>query len=146
MKKICSVISISLPVLFLMPMIYSKTVFSEPVKQNSWEFITEYHSYNKSTVRVLSDIKTVWTNKILTDYQREQNKIPKINSISSLMEINCKKREFRIKEDIGYDNKGNVLRVDRYKSSEWNSIKSLTPAEIICNKICAAPKKKSKKK
>jgi hypothetical protein len=95
---------------------------------------------------VSQDVKAVWTNKILTAYQKQENKIQNVYSISSLMEIDCRKREFRIKQDIGYDSKGNVLRIDQYKTSEWHTVKPLTPAEIVFKKICKAPKKKVKKK
>ena len=147
MNKIFSVIPLSIFATVILLLVDSVHIYAEPLKSNSWVFITEYHSYNKNVVlSVSSDVKSVWTNKILTDFQKQNNKIPNINSISSLMEINCKKREFRIKEDIGYDYKGNILRVDKYKKSEWHSINPLTPVEIICDKICTAPKKKPKKK
>ncbi len=132
----------SFPVLAVTP----ATVHSEPAKPQSWEFITEYHSYNKNITTVSQNIKSVWTNKILTAYQKQENKIQNVYSISSLMEIDCRKKEFRIKQDIGYDSKGNVLRIDQYKTSEWHMIKPLTPVEIVCKKICKTPKKKVKKK
>jgi hypothetical protein len=146
MIKFCPIVSLSFWIPFLILTVNPATVHSRPAKPLSWEFITEYHSYNKNIVNVSSGIKSVWTNKILTDYQKQENKIQKVHSISSLMEIDCSKREFRIRQDIGYDDKGNVLRIDQYKISEWHSISPLTPVEIVYKKICTTPKKKLKKK
>ena len=146
MKKSGSAVILCFGMLFLIAVLNPAEVHPEPAKKHSWVFITEYHSFNKNIKAVSQDIISVWTNKILTDNQKQQNGIQNVYSISSLMEIDCRKKEFRIRQDIGYDIKGNIMRIDRYKSPEWHVIKPLTPVEIVSKKICKLPKKKPKKK
>jgi hypothetical protein len=145
-NKISSIISLSFPVLFLMLIVNSVNVYSEPVKSERWEQITEYHSYNKNVVTVSSKVKSVWTQRILTDYQRTKKNMKKVHDISSLMEINCKSREFNIKQDTYHDDNGKVIKIYKNSANEWNSIRPRSPVEIVYDKICTAPKKPLKKK
>jgi len=114
---------------------------------------------------------TVSTYKIVTDDYRKSmvekfqkshpelsKKYEKLNHNVRVDEIDCKHKQYRMKEIVDYDDKGQILQVSPHHNQEWQHIPILTGLDKLRQKICppevkpaeptkpAAPKKRFKKK
>jgi len=175
MKKISSVISLSLLVLFLLvnPVnVYSESVESQqniespiliPAKPDSkvWEYYWKNLYYNKNNMTKSSNIISVWSYQIVSDAGKKEmiDNVKEFYNLETsikyqnydhnlyLDEIDCKKKLTRLKEIMHYDNKGNVLNSHKFNNNkDWKSIPRETILEVLYNKVCVKPNKPLKKK
>jgi hypothetical protein len=159
MKKIRLVISLSFLVLFLLVVLLQSICFSEQPNPKVWEYLRSNVYYNKTNLTKSSNIISVWIYQTVTDDGRKlrreiEKKIDLENSKKyenydhdiGLWNIDCKKRLYRNKKYVEYDDKGNVLYSDIDQNSKWDSIKPNNVWETLYDKVCVTPKKPLKKK
>lgn len=175
MKKIYSVISLSLLVLFLLvnPVcVYSESMepqqdIKPPVlvsvkpDSNVWEYYWKNLYYNKKNITKSSNIVSVWSYQIVSDEGKKEMidnvkefynpetalKYQNYDHNLYLDEIDCKKKLTRLKEIIHCDDKGNVINSHKFgNNKEWKSIPHETILEVLYNKVCLKPNKSLKKK
>ena len=95
-------------------------------------------------------IVTVSTYKIVSDHYRKSTiekwqkdhselakKYENFDHNVRIDEIDCKNKQYRMKEIADYDNKGEVLHVSPHRSQEWQHIPILTGLDKLRQKLCA---------
>ena len=125
-----------------------------------WECFGENWYYNKTNMTKSSNIISVWTYYVVTDYNRKESiekkkkdnnpdtslKYQSYEHAVSLIEINCKKKLVRIKEEINYDDKGNILDMITDDNPKWESIIPESVGEGLYRELCVTQNKSPKKK
>jgi hypothetical protein len=156
MKKINSIVSLSLIVFFLVVFSFPSICFSEP-DSKVWKSFGDDWYYNKKTLTKSSNIVSVWTYRTVTDEEKKQKMeiVKKEDSKKSikythydhylgLWEIDCVKKLFRGKEFKDYDNKGKVISSLKHLF-DWKNIKPNSVMNNLYDNVCVIPKKPSKK-
>ena len=153
MKKIGPVVSLFIPVLFLIVFSLPPICFSEQPNPKVWEPLgttsSGGHYFNKKNIIKSSNIVSVWTYHIVKNDERKKGvelikkydfkksiKFQNYDHNLILMEIDCNKRLYRGKKFIYYDNMGKVLESDSYKNSKRETIQPDTPIEGLYEKAC----------
>lgn len=125
-----------------------------------WECFGENWYYNKTNMTKSSNIISVWTYYVVTDDYRKESiekkkkdnnpdkslKYQNYEYVISLTEIDCKKKLARTKEEINYDDKGNILDRITDDNPKWGSILPESVGEGLHRELCVTKKKSSKKK
>ena len=125
-----------------------------------WECFGENWYYNKTNMTKSSNIISVWTYYVVTDDDRKESiekkkkdnnpdtslKYQSYEHAVSLIEINCKKKLVRIKEEINYDDKGNILDMITDDNPKWESIIPESVGEGLYRELCVTQNKSPKKK
>ncbi len=133
--------------------------FSEKPNPKIWKSL-EYNSYyNIKIITTSSNTKLVWVYKIVTDDTRKKRieevkkydlersiKYKQYQHEAVLWEIDCKKRLWRLKDIIDFDNNEKVLDRYRHDNSEWESIMPNSRGGLLHQKICVIEKKPLNKK
>ena len=133
--------------------------FSAQPNPKIWKTL-EYNSYyNIKIITTSSDTILVWTYKTVTDDTRKKRieevkrydlersiKYQQYHHEAVLWEIDCKKRLWRLKDIIDFDNNEKALDRYRYENSEWESITPNSRGELLYQKICVIEKKPLNKK
>lgn len=158
MKKIVPVISLLCPVLVLLVFSFPSICFSEP-DSKVWQSFSDNWYYNKTNITKSSNLVSIWTYKIVTDDYRKQvietskkydlelaRQYQAFDHFISLWEIDCKKKVVRIKNSVDYNDRWKIIYKHAYKDGEWQKIVSSAPMAKLYNKVCAIPRKPSKKK
>ena len=140
----------------------SSTCFSEQPNPKEWESLgttSDGHYFNKTNIAKSPNIISIWTYHVVTNDEREKSvelikkydleksiKFQKYDHNVILMEIDCKKRLYRGKKFIYYDNMGKVLENDSHENSKMENIQPESPIEGLYKKVCATQEKPLKKK
>ena len=133
--------------------------FSEQLNPKIWKSLEHNSYYNIKIITTSSNTKLVWVYKTVTDDTRK-NRIEEVKKYdlersikyqqyhheAVLWEIDCKKRLWRLKDIIDFDNNEKVLDRYRYNNSEWESITPNSRGELLYQKICVIEKKPLNKK
>jgi hypothetical protein len=162
MKKISSVISLSVLVLFLLVFSVPLVCFSEP-DSKVWEYfgvssVGGFNYYNKTNITKSSNIISVWVYTSITDDERKEfiEKFKESNLEKSikyqhydhnvnLWEIDCENRQFKIDTVIHYDDSGSILFNEKNTKTCRSNIPPQSIIENLYKKVCVTPKKPLKK-
>jgi hypothetical protein len=146
---------------FLIIMVFSfpAVCFSEKPNPKIWKPL-EYNSYyNIKIITTSADSLLVWTYKTVMNDAREKRieevkkydlersiKYRQYHHEAVLWEIDCKKKLWRLKDIIDFDNDEKVLDRYTYNNSEWESIIPKSMMDALYQKVCVTPKIPLKKK
>ena len=125
-----------------------------------WEDFGENWYYNKANITKSSHIISVWTYYVVTDDDRKEsiekkkkdndtNKSLRYQSYEhdvSLKEIDCNKKLVRTKEEVNYDDKGNILDRITNDNPKWENIIPGSVGEGLYRVLCFTQNKSPKKK
>lgn len=160
MKKISSVISLSVLVVFSL----SSICFSGRPDGKEWVYYGKdnygrIYYYNKTNITKSSDIISVRTYTIESDgskrimVERWKNidteksvKYQHYDHTIFMDNFDCKKKLTSRNEYIWYDDKGNIIDKLKKENSDWKNIISKSHFDILYNKLCVTPMKPSRKK
>ncbi|MBN1366001.1 MAG: hypothetical protein JW976_14425 [Syntrophaceae bacterium] len=149
--------------IFFIIVVFSLSIcFSKQPNPKEWESLGTTgngHYFNKTNISKSPDIISVWTYHVVTNDERKKSvkfikkydleksiKFQKYDHNVILMEIDCKKRLYRGKTFIYYDNMGKVLEKDSHENSQMENIQPESPIEGLYKKVCVTQEKSFKKK
>jgi hypothetical protein len=132
---------------------------SEQPNPKIWKSLEHNSYYNIKIITTLSDTKLIWVYKTITDDARKKRieevkkydlersiKYKQYHHEAVLWEIDCRKKLWRLKDIIDFDNNEKVLDRYRYENSEWGIIIPYSRGELLYKKICIIEKKPLNKK
>ena len=133
--------------------------FSQQPNPKIWKPL-EYNSYyNVKIINTAADTKLVWIYKTVANDVRKKRmlEIKKYDPERAarygqyhheviLWEIDCKRKIWRPKDIIDFDNYEIVLDRYRYNDSEWDSVAPNSIGELLYQNICPAQKSLGQKK
>lgn len=133
--------------------------FSEPPNHKIWKSLEFNSYYNIKIITTSSNTMLVWTYKTVTDDMRKKRieevkeydlersvKYQQYHHEAALWEIDCKKKLWRLKDIIDFDDNEKVLDRYKYNNSGWESILPNSRIELLYQKICIIRKGPSNKK
>jgi hypothetical protein len=133
--------------------------FAQQPNPKIWKPL-EYNSYyNIKIITTSSDTKLIWTYKTVTNVARDKRieevkqydlgrsiKYQQYSHEVILWEIDCKNRQWRLKDIIDFNKDEKVLDRYSFNNSAWEVIMPNSMMDFLYQKVCVTPKIPLKKK
>ncbi len=133
--------------------------FAQQPNPKIWKPL-EYNSYyNIKIITTSSDTKLVWTYKTVTNVARDKRieevkqydlersiKYQQYSHEVILWEIDCKNKQWRLKDIINFNKDEKVLDRYSFNNSAWEGIIPNSMMDLLYHKVCVTPKIPLKKK